>query len=115
MRGVAWLLSLLVMAAIWLADSLPSALPAALGGLEHAALYALLTSLLSRASGSRGLGLALALWFGAACEVHLALVPGRTAGIQNWLEELAGGLLVYWLRGVRERRAQQPSETLNVP
>ena len=92
-----WAVSLLLLAVIWAlsSSSTPLGVPLRhpLDWLGHTLEYLALAYALGRATGRRGLALGLAVWFGAADEVHQAFVAGRDAGIQDWLF----GLLGAWL------------------
>ena len=122
MKPFWWAISLLLMVVVWTlgSSSVPLGVPLRhpfdwLGhALEYLALaYALGRATGSRASGRRGLALGLAVWFGAADEVHQAFVAGRDAGIQDWLWALLGALLGSRWGG---RPTQRPPENApNLP
>ncbi|WP_407569537.1 VanZ family protein [Deinococcus altitudinis] len=90
-------MSLLLVAVIWALSSSSAPLGVPLrhpfDWLGHTLEYLVLAYVLGRATGRRGLALGLAVWFGAADEVHQAFVAGRDAGIQDWLFGLLGALL----------------------
>ncbi|MGY2894228.1 VanZ family protein [Deinococcus sp. UYEF24] len=92
-----WAVSLLLLAVVWTLSSSSTPLGVPLrhpfDWLGHTLEYLALAYALGRATGRRGLALGLAVWFGAADEVHQAFVAGRDAGIQDWLF----GLLGAWL------------------
>ena len=111
-----WALSLLLAALIWAASSSSSPLGLPLkhpfDWLLHALAYLALAYALGRATGRRGWALGLAVWLGAADEVHQAFVAGRDAGIQDWLF----GLLGAWIgsRAARRRAVPPPPTEFSV-
>jgi len=112
-----WAVSLALLALIWVVGS--SAAPLGLSlhhpfdWLGHLLAYLALGYALGRATGRRGLALGLAVWVGAADEVHQAFVAGREAGIQDWL----WGLLGAWIgsRAATRRRPEEPDTQPTVP
>lgn len=56
----------------------------------HFLAYLALAFSLGRATASRASAFLIAVWFGAFDEVHQAFVPGRDAGITDWLFDLLG-------------------------
>lgn len=90
-------MSLLLMGVLWALSSRSAPLGVSLAHpldwIGHALAYLLLGYALGRATERRGLALGLAVWFGAADEVHQAYVAGREAGIQDWLWDLLGAWL----------------------
>ncbi|GAA5534601.1 VanZ family protein [Deinococcus aluminii] len=76
----------------------------------HFTAYLALGYSLGRATGQRGLALVLAVWFGASDEVHQAFVPGREAGLTDWLFDLAGA----WLGAFLATRGQPDREPVAV-
>lgn len=110
-RPLWWLPALAIMGAIWWlssgADTPGPPLRHPLDWGAHFTAYLLLAFCLARASGRRGLALVVAAWFGALDEVHQAFVPGRDAGVTDWLFDLAGAWVGTRL-GVRGRRRTQP-------
>lgn len=97
MKPFWWVVSLLLMAGIWTLSSSsdPLGLPLRhpIDWVGHTLEYLVLGFTLGRATGRRGTALVLAVWFGAADEVHQAFVAGRDAGIQDWLFDLLGAWL----------------------
>lgn len=100
-QPVWWLPSLAIMGAVWWlssgSDTPGPPLVHPLDWAAHFTAYAALGYSLGRATGSRGWALVLAAWFGALDEVHQAFVPGREAGITDWLFDLAGAWTGVWL------------------
>ncbi|MFC4637401.1 VanZ family protein [Deinococcus hohokamensis] len=92
-----WGPALLVMAVIWWlssqSDTPGPPLRHPLDWVAHALSYLALAYSLGRATGRRGTALLIAVWFGALDEVHQAFVPGRDAGIGDWLFDLLGALI----------------------
>ncbi|WP_081790835.1 VanZ family protein [Deinococcus phoenicis] len=80
----------------WLSSSSDTPGPPLVHPLDWAAHFTAYLALgysLGRATGRWGLALVLAVWFGALDEVHQAFVPGRDAGVTDWLFDLAGSWL----------------------
>ncbi|WP_104991423.1 VanZ family protein [Deinococcus sp. NW-56] len=78
----------------------------------HFLAYLALTYALARATGRRGLAIVIAAWFGASDEVHQAFVPGRDAGLSDWLFDLAGAGVGAWLAlGQGAARRETPEFT----
>jgi VanZ family protein len=106
-----WLVSLALMAVIWALSSsstpLAIPLPHPLDWAGHTLEYLVLAFSLGRATGNRSAALLLAVWFGAADEVHQAFVAGREAGIQDWFFDLLGAWLGSRL-AVQDPRQAQP-------
>jgi len=100
-QPVWWLPALGIMGAIWWlssgADTPGPPLVHPLDWAAHFTAYLALGYCLGRAGGHAGLALVLAAWFGALDEVHQAFVPGREAGITDWLFDLAGAGVGSWL------------------
>lgn len=96
-----WLPALGIMAAIWWlssgSDTPGPPLRHPLDWAAHFTAYFALAYALGRATGRREWALVLAAWFGALDEVHQAFVPGRDAGVTDWLFDLAGSGLGGWL------------------
>ncbi|WP_034385413.1 VanZ family protein [Deinococcus sp. YIM 77859] len=96
-----WLPAAAIMAAIWWLSASPDTpgppLVHPLDWAAHFTAYLMLGFCLGRATGQRGPALVLAVWFGALDEVHQAFVPGREAGLTDWLFDLAGSGLGAWL------------------
>lgn len=88
------------MAVIWFlsssADTPGPPLAHPLDWIAHFLAYLALGYSLGRATGRPGLALSLAVWWGALDEVHQAFVPGRDAGVQDWLFDLAGASVGVW-------------------
>ncbi|PNY82844.1 antibiotic resistance protein VanZ [Deinococcus koreensis] len=91
------------MAVIWYlsssADTPGPPLAHPLDWIAHFLAYLALGFSLGRATGRPGLALVIAVWWGALDEVHQAFVPGRDAGVQDWLFDLAGASLGVWRAG----------------
>ncbi|WP_051668053.1 VanZ family protein [Deinococcus frigens] len=85
------------MGAIWWLSSMsdtpgpPLAHP--LDWAAHFTAYLALAYALGRATGRLGVALLITVWWGALDEVHQAFVPGRDAGVTDWLFDLAGAWL----------------------
>ncbi|MEF2278798.1 VanZ family protein [Deinococcus sp. YIM 134068] len=114
-RPLWWLPALGAMAAIWWlssgADTPGPPLPHPLDWAAHFTAYLILSFCVARATGRRGGALVLAAWFGAVDEVHQAFVPGREAGVTDWLFDVAGawmGALVAVPGPVRGRSRPVP-------
>lgn len=103
-----WLPALALMALIWhlssSADTPGPPLAHPLDWIAHFLAYLALGFSLGRATGRPGLALGLAVWWGALDEVHQAFVPGRDAGVQDWLFDLAGASVGVWRAGRLGRR-----------
>lgn len=99
-----WLISLGIMGTIWWLSSSPDTpgppLVHPLDWMAHFTAYFALAYALGRATGRRDVALLIAVWWGALDEVHQAFVPGRDAGIVDWLFDLAGA----WLGSRRAAR-----------
>ncbi len=96
----------------WLSSSADTPGPPLVHPLDWAAhflTYLALGSALGRATGLRGLALVIAVWWGALDEVHQAFVPGRDAGVTDWLFDLAGAWLGTRL-ALRRDAAQEADE-----
>lgn len=100
-----------LMAAIWWlssqSDTPGPPLHHPLDWAAHALAYLGLAYSLGRATGRRDAALLIAVWFGAFDEVHQAFVPGRDAGIGDWLFDLLGALVGSRLA---TRAGQSPGE-----
>ena len=96
-----WVPALLIMGTIWWlssgSDTPGPPLRHPLDWGAHFLAYLALAFAVARATGRRGLAVVLAAWFGAADEVHQAFVPGRDAGLSDWLFDLAGAGVGAWL------------------
>lgn len=101
------------MAAIWWLSSqsqIPGpALRHPFDWIAHALTYLALAYSLGRATASSATAFLIAVWFGAFDEVHQAFVPGRDAGVTDWLFDLLGALLGVKL-AVRRRSGHRESE-----
>lgn len=72
-------------------------IPAPWDKLAHLAVFAGFAFLLRSGLGlPEGLALFLTLVIGAADELHQASLPGRFAGLDDWLADFAGALLGLW-------------------
>lgn len=112
MKALWWLLALAHMGLIFALSAQSGSsvgLAAPWDKVAHGLTYALLGFLLARATGSWRAALALAAWYGASDEVHQAFVPLRSAGIDDWLADLAGAFLGARL-GTARNRAQAQEE-----
>ncbi|ANE44414.1 VanZ family protein [Deinococcus puniceus] len=93
-RGLWWVLSLIIMAVIWLlsasSDTPGPPLRHPLDWIAHFLAYLALAFALGRATGRWQVAWVIAVWFGAIDEVHQAFVPGREAGIIDWFFDTAG-------------------------
>lgn len=102
-RPLWWLPALLLMGLIWgLSASPDTPGPPLVHPLDwgaHFVTYLALGFCLGRASGRPHLALVIAVWYGALDEVHQAFVPGRDAGVTDWLFDLAGAWLGSGLAG----------------
>lgn len=112
-RAVWWPISLGIMAAIWWlsssADTPGPPLVHPLDWIAHFTAYFALAYALGRATGRRDIALLIAVWWGALDEVHQAFVPGRDAGVTDWLFDLAGAWIgSRW--GARGRGAREEEE-----
>lgn len=68
--------------------------PAPWDKLAHASFFFIFTFLLARyVSLPIVLVIALAMLFGAADEIHQSFLPGRVAGWDDWLADVAGAML----------------------
>lgn len=105
------------MGAVWYLSSqskLPGpALVHPLDWAAHFLTYLALGFSLGRATGRPGLALVVTAWFGALDEVHQAFVPGREAGVQDWIFDALGAYLGS-RRATREMRAE-PAKAQDVP
>ncbi|WP_415542996.1 VanZ family protein [Deinococcus deserti] len=105
--------ALLIMAAIWWLSSQSQtpgpALRHPFDWIAHALAYLALAYSLGRATASWAAAFLIAVWFGAFDEVHQAFVPGRDAGITDWLFDLLGALIGVKL-AVRKSSVQSKSE-----
>jgi VanZ family protein len=101
------------MATIWWLSSSPDTpgppLVHPLDWIAHFTAYLALACSLGRATGRRDVALVIAVWWGALDEVHQAFVPGRDAGVTDWLFDLAGAWIGSRL-ATRRRRARQAGE-----
>lgn len=114
MRLVAVVLVVLMLAALFVGGAQPQAaglIPAPWDKLAHAAFFFVLAFLLT---WFVSLPVALAIMFvllvGAADEVYQSFLPGRVAGWDDWLADMAGaglGLIMFQVR--RESRAESAS------
>lgn len=106
-----WLPALALLAAIWTlsssADTPGPPLVHPLDWLAHFVTYLALGYCLGRATGRPLTALVLAAWWGALDEVHQAFVPGREAGLTDWLFDFLGALIG---AGVAGRRRSLPDE-----
>jgi VanZ family protein len=60
----------------------------------HATFFCLLSLLMARFVGLHAtLVVALALLVGAADEIHQSFLPGRVAGMDDWLADIAGACI----------------------
>jgi VanZ family protein len=60
----------------------------------HAGFFCLLAVLMARFVGLHAaLVIALALLFGAADEIHQSFLPGRVAGLDDWMADIAGACI----------------------
>lgn len=115
-----WIPALLIMGTIWWlssgSDTPGPPLRHPLDWSAHFLAYLALAFTLARATGRRGLAVVLAAWFGATDEVHQAFVPGRDAGLSDWLFDLAGAGVGAWLAlGRRAVRTETPEFTDGEP
>lgn len=96
-----WVPALGIMAALWWlssgADTPGPPLRHPFDWAAHFTAYFALAYALGRATGRRDWALVIGAWFGALDEVHQAFVPGRDAGVTDWLFDLAGSALGAWL------------------
>ena len=103
-----WLLSLLIMLGVWVlsggSDTPGPPLRHPLDWLAHGLTYLALAYALTRATGRPMFALVFAAWYGALDEVHQAFVPGREAGLPDWLADLTGAWLGGCLASRRETR-----------
>lgn len=101
------------MAVIWWLSSQPETLGPdlrhPLDWTAHFLAYLALAFSLGRATASRTAAFLIAVWFGAFDEVHQAFVPGRDAGITDWLFDLLGAWVGVRL-GVRGKAGQRNPE-----
>lgn len=73
--------------------------------LAHLLVFAGFGGLLHWGLGfSRMWAVVLVLLIGGADELHQATLPGRFAGIDDWLADFAGALLGVWLAGLLPRK-----------
>lgn len=104
-RGRWWLTSGLIAAGIWvvsgMSDTPGPGLAHPWDWAAHGVTYLALAFSLTRATGSAGAALALAAWYGALDEVHQSFVPGREAGLPDWLADVTGAWLGVTLAGWR--------------
>lgn len=111
-RGLWWAIALLIMAVIWKlsagSDTPGPPLHHPVDWIIHFLAYLALAFALGRATGRWQVAWVVAAWFGATDEVHQAFVPGREAGITDWLFDTAGAWLgARWGAG-RTAKAAQP-------
>lgn len=105
-----WVPALLLMGAVWWLSASPDTpgppLVHPLDWAAHFVTYLTLGFCLGRATGRPHLALVIAVWYGALDEVHQAFVPGREAGLPDWLCDLAGAWLGSWLAGRQTPRTK---------
>ncbi|THF69367.1 antibiotic resistance protein VanZ [Deinococcus sp. Arct2-2] len=93
-RGLWWAASLIIMAVIWVlsagSDTPGPPLHHPLDWIVHFLAYLALAFALGRATGRWQVAWVIAVWFGATDEVHQSFVPGREAGIFDWVFDAAG-------------------------
>jgi len=118
-RGGGELLSMLaavaVLVALFAGGSQPQAaglIPAPWDKLAHAAVFGVLTLSLGRGfSLSPVWAGVLAALFGVADELHQSSLPGRVAGVEDWLADLVGiGLalaVLHWQRRMVRREGRK--------
>jgi len=98
-----WFPTLLLMGLIWGLSASPDTpgppLVHPLDWAAHFLTYLALGFCLGRACGRPHLALVIAVWYGALDEVHQAFVPGRDAGVTDWLFDLTGAWLGSRLAG----------------
>ena len=106
-----WLPALALLAVIWVLSSSPDTpgppLVHPLDWVAHFLTYLALGHCLGRATGRPLTALVLAVWWGALDEVHQAFVPGREAGLADWVFDLLGAFVGVTLAG---RRRTSPDE-----
>ncbi|MFO0944389.1 MAG: VanZ family protein [Planctomycetota bacterium] len=61
--------------------------------IAHAIAYAVLAFLLTRGFGHRGWGIAITVLYGLLDEYHQSFVPGRDAGLADWLADSLGAVV----------------------
>ena len=109
-----WLPALALLAAIWTlsssADTPGSPLAHPFDWLAHFVTYLALGYCLGRATGRPMTALVLAVWWGALDEVHQAFVPGREAGITDWLFDLLGAFVGAGMAGRPRAGAEEQPE-----
>ncbi len=103
MRSIAVTMAVLMLVALFVGGAQPQAaglIPEPWDKLAHAAFFFVFTLLLGRFVGlSVALVIVLALLVGAADEIHQAFLPGRVAGWDDWLADVAGaGLGLIWFK-----------------
>jgi VanZ family protein len=107
-RWIAVVLVVLMLVALFVGGAQPLAVglvPAPWDKLAHAAFFFVFALLLARfASLPVALVIVLALLIGAADEIHQSFLPGRAAGWDDWLADVAGtglGLIRFKTKGTR--------------
>ncbi|MDV6373846.1 VanZ family protein [Deinococcus sp. ZS9-10] len=78
--------------------------------IAHFTAYFALAYALGRATGRRDVALLIAVWWGALDEVHQSFVPGRDAGVTDWLFDLAGAWMGSALAQRRNRVGRDGGE-----
>ena len=89
------MLSALYAAGIWYFSSQPGSsvgIPAPWDKVAHFLEYAGLGFLLARATGNLRTAFLIAVLWGALDEVHQSFVPGREAGVPDWIADILGSL-----------------------
>jgi VanZ family protein len=115
-RFITWLPALVVMATIFTASSLHGEevpLPDFFGSdkVAHLSIYALLGFALSWRDNRRSLknwdwqGLILGWLYGASDEIHQIFVPGRRAGMDDWIADAMGIALALLITFAARRKA----------
>ena len=90
-----WLLAALYAAGIWYFSSQPGSsvgIPPPWDKVAHFLEFGGLAFLVARASGNVRTAFVVAALWGALDEVHQSFVPGREAGVPDWIADLVGGL-----------------------
>ncbi len=115
MRGFWWLVAVAQVTGTWWLSSQATPLGVGLTApwdkVAHGLSFLVLGYALARATGRPATAWVLAAWLGALDEAHQAFVPGREAGLPDWLADVLGsGLGCVLARRVQRRRAVQVVE-----